>query len=74
MEITNPLRKSDIILHQLHHFHGMFESVISLQVKLVEEFQDQVPNSLNFNVGHFKGQSHSKMSLVSNDYLYAHYR
>ena len=46
-----------------------------MRAKLVEEFQEQVPSDLTFNVGYFEGQSHSKISLVCNDDLdcmYAH--
>ena len=60
----------------MNHFHGKFDSVISLRVKLVEEFEEQVPSTLTFNVGYFEGQSHSKISLVCNDDLdtmYARY-
>lgn len=72
MKITNPLRKSDIVLRQLHH-GGKFETMVSLRAKLVEEFKEQVPNTLDFNVGYFAGQSHSKISLVSNEDLEAMY-
>ena len=40
---------------------------------LVEEFQEQVPSTLTFNVGYFEGQSHSKISLVCYDDLDAMY-
>ena len=73
MKIVNPKKKSDIIVRQLHHFHSRFESVISLRAKLVEEFKEQVPNSLTFNVGYFEGQQHSKSWLVSRDDLNAMY-
>ena len=73
MKITNPQRKSEVVLRQLHHFQGKFESVIAVRAKLIEEFQDHVPNTLTFNIGYFEGQSHSKVSLVSNDDLQAMY-
>ena len=73
VKITNPQRKSEVIVRQLHHFHTRFESVITLHAKLIEEFKEQVPNSLNFNVGYFEGPSHSKVWLVSNDDLDAMY-
>lgn len=47
--------------------------MVSLRAKLVDEFQEQVPNSLTFNVGYFRGQSCTKISLVSNDDLAAMY-
>ena len=73
VKITNPQRKSEVIMRQLHHFHGRFDSVITLRAKLIEEFKEQVPNSVTFNVGCFEGQSHSKVWLVTNDDLQAMY-
>lgn len=73
MKIINPKRKSDIILRQLHNFHERFESMIALRAKLIEEFKEQVPDSLSFSVGYFEGQAHSKLSLVSGEDLNAMY-
>jgi len=53
---VNPQRKSEVIMRQLHHFHGRFESVISLRANLIEESKEQVPtNSVTSNVGYFEG-------------------
>ena len=40
---------------------------MALRMKLVEEFQDLVPDNLSFSVGYFEGQSHSKMWLMSTE-------
>ena len=45
----------------------------ALRVKLIEEFKEQVPNVLTFNVGYFKGQQHSKIWLVTSDDLQSMY-
>ena len=73
MKIINPQKKSDVIVRQLHHFHGKFDSVISLRAKLIEELKEQVPNSVSFNVGYFEGQQHCKVWLVAHDDLCAMY-
>lgn len=69
MRIINPLKKSDVIVRQLHHFHAKFETVIALHAKLIENFTDQVPSSVTFDVGFHEGQKHSKMWIVTNDDL-----
>jgi len=74
VKITNPQRKSEVIMRQLHHFRGKFESVISLRAKLIESSRSKcLYNSVTFNVGYFEGQSHSKVWLVTNDDLQATY-
>ena len=61
MKIINLLKKSEaIIVRELHHFHGRFDSVIDLHAKLIEELKEQVPNSVTFNVAYFEGQQHPK--------------
>jgi len=41
---------------QLHNFCVKFTSVNALRVKLIEEFQEQVPDTLKFSVGYFDGR------------------
>ena len=74
VKIIEPLKKSEVIVRELHHFHGRFESVITLCAKLIEELKEQVPNSVTFNVGYFEGQQHSKVWLVTQDDLCAMYK
>ena len=75
VKIINPRKKSDIIVPQLHHMHSKFESVIAcIATKLIEEFEQQVPNSVSFNVGYCEGQQHCKMSIVNSDDLKAMYK
>ncbi|SMN02688.1 hypothetical protein SPONN_1479 [uncultured Candidatus Thioglobus sp.] len=73
VKITNPARKSDVVVRHLHHFHGKFDSLLNLHVKLVEEFKEQVPDSLSFNIGYFEGQKHAKMLMGSEEDLQAMY-
>ena len=60
-------------MRYMHHFCSKFESVITLRTKLAEQFKEQVPNSVTFNVGCFEGQQHAKVWLVSDDDLHAMY-
>ena len=43
--------------------------MIALHAKLIENFNDQVPSSVTFDVGFQDGQKHSKMWIVTNDDL-----
>ena len=54
MKIINPRKKSDTVIQQLR-FNSRFESLLALRVKLIEEFQDCVPNTVVFNVSYFEG-------------------
>ena len=72
MKIINPRKKSDAVMWQLR-FNSRFESLLALRVKLIEEFQDCVPNTVVFNVGYFEGQQHSKISIVNGEDLNAMY-
>ena len=67
VKIINPVKKSDVIVRQLHGFKKKFESVTAMRAQLVEEFKDQVPNSLDFSVGYFDGSQQAKLWLVTQD-------
>ena len=42
-------------------------------MKLVDEFKDQVPGNIDFNIGYYDGAQHSKVWLVSVDDLKSMY-
>ena len=41
----------------------------ALRAKIIDQFQDLVPNTLDFNVGYFEGRQQSKMWLVTKEDL-----
>ncbi|SMN02411.1 hypothetical protein SPONN_1007 [uncultured Candidatus Thioglobus sp.] len=43
-------------------------------MKLIEDFQELVPDSMTYNVGYFEGQQHSKIWLASNEDFATMYR
>ena len=45
----------------------------NLRLKLIDELEEQVPDSLSFPVGYFEGQKHSKIWLVTEKDLQAMY-
>ena len=51
-----------------------FESVTALRVKLIESFRENVPNTIDFNVGYFEGSQQEKIWLVVPDDLKTMYQ
>ena len=52
-------KKTDFICRELHHFNSRFESVTAIRMKLIDEFQQQVPNSVSFSIGYFERRQQS---------------
>ena len=69
----NPIRKRDSIVRDIRKFHGKFTSVVDLKVKLMEEFEEQVPPTTRFSVGYFAGRQSTKKWLVTQEDLTAMY-
>ena len=67
------MKKSDIIVRELHHFNSKFSSVTALRMELINGCKEHVPNTTDFSVGYFEGHQHSKMWLVTNDDLNSMY-
>ena len=77
VKIINPLKKSDVVVRQLHRFNSKFDSLTALRVKLIDEFAETVPDTVNFNVGYFDGRQQAKLWLVTDedlDSMYSKYR
>ena len=43
----------------MRSFSGKFSSITDLKVKIMEEFESQVPRTTHFSVGYFEGGRHS---------------
>ena len=71
VKIINPSKKSDVMVRELHHFHSKFTSLVNLHAKLVEEFNDSVPDS---GVGYYEGQRYCKMVIATQEDINAMYR
>lgn len=67
VKIINPVKKSEFIIRHLHNISIKFVSVTELRVKLIDEFKEQVPDSLDFNVGYYEGSPQVRMWLVNSD-------
>ena len=53
----------------MRNFSGRFESVRSIKLKLMEEFDTLVPNSMDFDVGYFSGKQSKKQWLIEENDL-----
>ena len=49
-------------------FSGRFESIRSINLKLMEEF-DSVPNSMDFDIGYYSGKQNKKHWLIEENNL-----
>lgn len=71
MRVTNP---SQFVSRQLHYFDGKFDSITAIKVHLMETLRDQVPKTINYNLGYFEGRQSKKRWLFSQDDLSAMYQ
>ena len=47
------MHKKDIIVRDLRRFHGRFYSITDLKVRLMEELEESIPQTIKFAVGYF---------------------
>ena len=69
VKIINPSKKSDVSVRHLHECSTKFESVMALRIKLIKSFKENVPNTVDFNVGYYEGSQQAKVWLVVPDDL-----
>ena len=63
----NPKRKKEFIVRKLR-FEGKFGSLRELRLKLLQEFQESLPDCVSLNVGYYKpGRGSAKVYLVEDD-------
>ena len=71
VRIINLSKRSEVIIRQIN-FTSKFDSITSIRVKFVEQFKEQVPNTMDFKIGYY-GSQQTKVSLVTADDLSAMY-
>ena len=49
--MCNPRRKKDSVTRELRRYNGRFTSIAEVKVRIVEEFEDFVPQTRRFSVG-----------------------
>ena len=73
MKIIPPTRKREAVTRELRQFSGKFSSVIDLKVKLMEQFENQLPITLTFNIGYYDGRQSEKRWICDKEDLEAMY-
>jgi hypothetical protein len=73
VKIINQEKKKDSIIRDMRQFSSKFTSIIDLKVKLMEEFEDQLPPTTQFAVGYFEARRSGKKWLVTQEDLTAMY-
>ena len=58
----------------MQSFHRKFESIGMMKLKLMKEYGEQVPETLEFRVGYFSGKQCTKYWLMCQDDLDVMYR
>ena len=53
VKIINPSQKKESVTRELRRYNGRFASVTEMKVRIVEEFDDYVPQTRRFSVGYF---------------------
>lgn len=74
VKLINPSKKSDAVFRQLNGFTSKFQSSNDIRIKLIEEFKDQVPNTVDFTIGYLEGSRQTKICIVSADDLQTMYK
>ena len=64
MRIINHKKKSDFTVQTWHDATGAFDSPMSLKARLVESFPNDLPDSLDFQVGYLEGRNGTKRWIV----------
>ena len=60
VKFISPTKKSKYITRVWHGVDNVFESLIELQEKLIEDFPDKLPSSRTFEVGYLKKKNNTK--------------
>ena len=63
---TNPKKKKDFVVRMWHDVSEEFYSLSALKLQLMDSFPEELPSSMDFQVGYFEGRSHAKRWLIEN--------
>ena len=67
VKFINPKKKSDFILLTWHQVSSRFESIAELKLKLMDDFQEFVSSTPNFQVGFIEGRSTQQWMVARED-------
>ena len=69
LKIINPNKRSDYIVRDVHRFHGKFDTIVEMKVKLMGEFESLLPPTTEFQLGYFFGKQSAKFWLMCQEDL-----
>ena len=67
VKFINPKKKSDFVLLTWHQVSSRFETIAELKLKLIDDFQDFVSLTPNFQVGFIEGRSTQQWMVARED-------
>ena len=67
VKFINPKEKSDFVLLTWHQVSSRFESIAELKLKLMDDFQEFVSSTSNFQVGFIEGRSTQQWMVARED-------
>ena len=67
VKIINPKKKSGFVLLTWHQVSSRFESIAELKLKLMDDFQEFVSSTPNFQVGFIEGRSSQQWIIARED-------
>ena len=56
-------------MRDLHHFHGKFDSVLGMKMKLMDTFGALLPPTTDFQIGYFSGKQSTKYWIMCQEDL-----
>ena len=56
-------------MRDLHHFHGKFDSVVGMKMKLMDAFGALLPPTTDFQIGYFSGKQSTKYWIMCQEDL-----
>ena len=73
VKLINPAHKKDSIIRELRRFRGRFKSVTEMKIRLMEEFEEHMPDTTKFSLGYIEGRQSTKRWICCEDDLDAMY-
>ena len=73
VKLINPVRKKDSVIRELRKFRGRFKSVTEMKIRLMEEFEEQMPETTKFGICCIEGRQSTKHWICCDDDIDAMY-
>ena len=64
------MKKSEFVIREIHRFDQRYTTIQELKEKIMEEFSDQLPETMDYQVGYFHGKQSAKRSQEDLNLMY----